>query len=287
MKKSRSSRGFSLVEILVTMVIMGLVVGAVYTLHLSTQRTANTSEEVVEVQQNLRVASEWLARDLRMAGFLVDGNAIANAAAGEISLRMATSGDRIARIDAATSITAGSTTQDFTVADAEMRSQFSMGDTVRIIRPRNVSQPYNTLFTVGDLSAPLATDQLRLTFADPGALITISDGDMVVYSQGGAYPRNVRYFLDGDLDSDDPDMKVLKREDEGIAAVVANKVTGLTFGYLIADGTEQNTVPAADLVDIIGVRVRVNGATDQTKTGKASYSGVKNRGIEVLVKLRN
>ena len=287
MKKCRSSRGFSLVEILVTMVIMGLVVGAVYTLHLSTQRTANTSEEVVEVQQNLRVASEWLARDLRMAGFLVDGNAFANAAADEISLRMATSGDRIARIDAATSITAGSTTQDFTVADAEMRSQFSMGDTVRIIRPRNVSQPYSTLFTVGDLSAPLATDVLRLTFGDPGALITISDGDMVVYSQGGAYPRNVRYFLDEDDDSDDPDMKVLKREDEGIAAVVANKITVLTFGYLMADGTEQNTVPAADLVDIIGVRVRVNGATDQTKTGKASYSGVKNRGIEVLVKLRN
>jgi hypothetical protein len=173
------------------------------------------------------------------------------------------------------------------VADAEMRGHFAMGDTVRIIRPRNISQPYEVLFTIGDLSAPLPSDELRLTFPDPGLLKTITEGDMVVHSPGGAYPRTVRYFLDADPDTGDPDMKVLKREDQGIAAVVANKVTGLAFGYLMNDGTEQATVPADDLGSITGVRVRITGATDQTKTGKASYSGVKNRGIEVLVKLRN
>ena len=156
-KKSGNNSGFSLVENLVTMVIMGLVVVAVYSLYQGTQRTANTSEEVVEVKQNLRIASEWLARDLRMAGFLVNGDAIANAATDTITLTMATSGNKIARISNPVTIGAGNHHKDFQVGDDDMRRLFSMGDTVRIIRPRNASQPYLAQFTVTDLSAVACT----------------------------------------------------------------------------------------------------------------------------------
>ena len=63
--------GFSLVELLVVTVLMGLVVTAMYGLYLSSQKNAFTSEEVVDVQQNMRIALEDMARDLRMAGFLL------------------------------------------------------------------------------------------------------------------------------------------------------------------------------------------------------------------------
>jgi prepilin-type N-terminal cleavage/methylation domain-containing protein len=68
--KWRAIRGFTLVEILVVLVIMGLVCAAVYTTFISTQRQAYTQDEVVEVQQNLRAALDYMMRDIRMAGFL-------------------------------------------------------------------------------------------------------------------------------------------------------------------------------------------------------------------------
>lgn len=63
--------GFSLVELLVVTVLMGLVVTAMYGLYLSSQKNAFTSEEVVDVQQNMRIALEEMARDIRLAGFLL------------------------------------------------------------------------------------------------------------------------------------------------------------------------------------------------------------------------
>ncbi|MCD6527604.1 MAG: prepilin-type N-terminal cleavage/methylation domain-containing protein [Desulfuromonas sp.] len=81
LKRINTSKGFTLVELLVVMVIMGLVITSVYSLFLNSKKTANTSEEVVDVQQNVRVAMETLVTDIRMAGFLVDGTPIITAPA--------------------------------------------------------------------------------------------------------------------------------------------------------------------------------------------------------------
>ncbi|MDD2542043.1 MAG: prepilin-type N-terminal cleavage/methylation domain-containing protein [Desulfuromonadaceae bacterium] len=68
----KNKNGFSLVEILVVIAMLGIVMGAVYTLFITHQRTAYTSDETVEVQQNLRIAMDAVTKDLRMAGMLVD-----------------------------------------------------------------------------------------------------------------------------------------------------------------------------------------------------------------------
>lgn len=69
---SKNKSGFSLVEILVVMGMLGIIMGAVYSLFITNQRTAYTSDETVEVQQNLRIAMDAITKDLRMAGMLVD-----------------------------------------------------------------------------------------------------------------------------------------------------------------------------------------------------------------------
>lgn len=72
-----TDRGFTLVEIMVVMAMIGVVMGAVYSLYITNMRTAYTSDDTVEVQQNLRIAMDVITRDLRMAGMLVDyGNNI-------------------------------------------------------------------------------------------------------------------------------------------------------------------------------------------------------------------
>jgi len=69
---TRNTRGFTLVEILVVLAVFGIIMGAVYSLYITNQRAAYTSDETVEVQQNLRIAMDTITKDLRMAGMLVD-----------------------------------------------------------------------------------------------------------------------------------------------------------------------------------------------------------------------
>jgi len=65
----RNTGGFTLVELLITMAISGLVMGSIYTVYNSHQRTYTTQLQVVEMQQNLRAATYYLSREIRMAGY--------------------------------------------------------------------------------------------------------------------------------------------------------------------------------------------------------------------------
>lgn len=61
--------GFTLVELLISMAIAGIVMAAVYTSYYSQQKAYVVQEQVVAMQQNLRAALFHLERDIRMAGY--------------------------------------------------------------------------------------------------------------------------------------------------------------------------------------------------------------------------
>ena len=61
--------GFTLVELLVAMAMLGIVMAAVYSTYKSQQDSYASQEQVAEMQQNIRASLYQLARDLRMAGF--------------------------------------------------------------------------------------------------------------------------------------------------------------------------------------------------------------------------
>lgn len=65
----RTSRGFSLVEILVALAIFGVVMGSIYSLYITQSQSAMIQEEVVTLQKNLRAALFYMEQDLRMAGY--------------------------------------------------------------------------------------------------------------------------------------------------------------------------------------------------------------------------
>jgi type IV pilus assembly protein PilW len=62
-----STRGVTLVELMVSLVIGLIVVGAAITVFLANSRTYNATESVGRVQENMRVAFELMARDMREA----------------------------------------------------------------------------------------------------------------------------------------------------------------------------------------------------------------------------
>src|SRR3989344_1640649 len=62
-------QGFSLVELLISMAIASIVGMAGYVIFSSSNWSYKVQEDVSEAQQNVRVAMERLAKDIRMAGF--------------------------------------------------------------------------------------------------------------------------------------------------------------------------------------------------------------------------
>ncbi|MFN0121413.1 MAG: PilW family protein [Blastocatellia bacterium] len=67
-RSTPAQRGFTLIEMIVTLVVMTVVMGAVYTLLHRNQDTFMVEAARVDLHQNLRVAVEVLSRDVQAAG---------------------------------------------------------------------------------------------------------------------------------------------------------------------------------------------------------------------------
>jgi prepilin-type N-terminal cleavage/methylation domain-containing protein len=70
----RRTGGFTLVELIIVVAIFGVVVGAIYTVFVRSNRVYISQEEVVAAQQEARTALEILGREIRMAGLIAADN---------------------------------------------------------------------------------------------------------------------------------------------------------------------------------------------------------------------
>ena len=62
-------QGFTLVELMVTLVISFVIAGAAYSAYVFQQKSYVIQEDVAEMQQNIRVALAIMTREMRMAGY--------------------------------------------------------------------------------------------------------------------------------------------------------------------------------------------------------------------------
>ena len=66
-------QGVTLVELMVGAVVATTIIAAGYAVLTSSSKALTTNEQTVETQQNVRVAMEFLFRDIRQAGFGMNG----------------------------------------------------------------------------------------------------------------------------------------------------------------------------------------------------------------------
>lgn len=304
MKQRLQSGGFTLVEILVVLVIMGVVTGAVYTTFLSTQRQAYTQDEVVEAQQNLRAALDFMVKDIRMAQFmapadetalvtipaqlLVDSNSDGDYEDTDerpiLSLVSATSMHGYARITQAV----GSSTTINLAANTEQ--QFAVGDNVRIFRPVDLT-PVTTSCTISSFPAD---NQVTLSTA-----VTVNVGDLLVLlpdwpspdPEGvtDSFPLQIDYKLFDDGSSADVNMNQLQRRvmnQDGDTVedwqLIASNISGLALNYLDDAG---NTT--TDLAQVVAIQITMTARTDATKTANNNFPGPKTRSLSTTVKIHN
>jgi len=68
-KSTKSNmRGFTLVELMVVVALTGIAVIAIYRGYQAFSQAADAQEQVIEMQQNLRIGMYWLEKDIRRAG---------------------------------------------------------------------------------------------------------------------------------------------------------------------------------------------------------------------------
>ncbi|MGD8523335.1 MAG: hypothetical protein PVF56_19465 [Desulfobacterales bacterium] len=61
-------RGFMMAEILVALAMLSIIIGAVYAVFASVNRTCVNNEVTADVMQNMRTSIEFMEQDIRMAG---------------------------------------------------------------------------------------------------------------------------------------------------------------------------------------------------------------------------
>ncbi|HEY7746721.1 MAG TPA: prepilin-type N-terminal cleavage/methylation domain-containing protein [Desulfuromonadales bacterium] len=238
----RAEGGFTLIELLITMAILGVVVASMYTLYLNMQRTTFNQNEVVDLQQSLRVALDSLNRDIKMAGFLIPGDRTPVAAGSDsdtLVLEAASTLHVFARVAQDIEIPAGTVdtdVKDFIVALPGMADPFEAGDIIRIIRPQNGSQPFDADLEVAGKNR----DTPKITvkgFATADAVQYVA-GDMIARVVAGAPdPATVTWNLNGTN---------LERDGQ----VMATDIAALQFTYLTDDDANVTAVQVTLTADV-------------------------------------
>ena len=64
----KNKKGFTLVELMIVVLLTGIAVIAIYRGYTAFSHSADVQEQIIEMQQNLRIGMDWLEKDLRRAG---------------------------------------------------------------------------------------------------------------------------------------------------------------------------------------------------------------------------
>jgi prepilin-type N-terminal cleavage/methylation domain-containing protein len=305
-----NERGFTLLELLIAAALLGVVLGAVYSLYLTHLRVAYTQDDVVDLQQNLRVAMDSIGKDLRMAGTLTPQGVTPlqnsfGSYSSSVQLNTGSPDRRFARITHPSTIGSGFASYTTTVGDPLLKTGFYTGDTVRIIRPYDHSLPFGNLSSLYVFSAIATTGSVALK-ATGGATLpagtTLNAGDViakvntpsansypalgigynsVVYSLvaagTGACPAGTGSCLARQVNPQLPPAAPSANQ------IVATNLSRLNLHYVLDDGSE-TTDPSGSLSSVKAVRVTIIGVTSK-KTDPGWVP--RTRQLSSIIMLRN
>ncbi|MDO3376792.1 PilW family protein [Geoalkalibacter halelectricus] len=269
----RDQRGFGLPEVLIASALMLVVMGAVMSLYLGTQRSARVETDFADVQDNLRLAFDQLTKDVRMAGFLVIGAPIVDRSATAFTIRTTSPARRYARITAPDIGTGSNKT--FEVYSSAMVERFRVGDQVRIIRPPNQEQPgaeisgSSLIFEVSATNPGART--LSLSNFSDGADYAFSRGDMIVrVTAGSPLVSEIRYQF-----RPAPHNTLERVVNGGTPQILARNLSNLEFDYDFND---------EDLVEAVRIAITGSAGVENDPQNKIAH---RTRTVRTHITVRN
>jgi prepilin-type N-terminal cleavage/methylation domain-containing protein len=296
--------GFTLVEMLVAAAILGIALGAIYSLYLTNLRSAYKHDDVVEVQQNLRIAMDALTRDIKMAGVLIPLTATdrplspgAPIGAGlknystSVTINTVSPDGSLARVTKSKPTIVGFSNFSTNVDSAMSISGFHTSDAIRLVRPFNNSQPLSTSALHVSAVTPVTPSMTVSAATSFTGSIDIRAGDVFAKAADGTRPfDSITYSLVTNAENSacPVSQRCLARSINGVAPaeIVAGNLSSLRFSYLYdvdAEDFTPDTLPK-DLGKIRAVRVTITGVTTQSANPNWSPS---TRQVTSVIKLRN
>ena len=287
-------RGLTLIELLVAMAISAILIAALYRTFIGQHRIYTVQEQVVDMQQNARVAINRMMREIRMAGFGNVSNLLPLPAFTTFNeFQVLTLNNIITPSDNKNNVTQ-SDDQITIIGAFEKISTLkteSVGGTNIIQlagRGSEFDTEYRKYICIGGLEAHTVTNVVDNT-------ITLSDNIANKYSAGTPVykVKAITYRLR--WDNKNPNMPVLTREDNtdgGGTQVVAENIENLQFRYILEDGSESDF--PGDPSKIRMVKVTVHSRTSfpdlEFKSDpefKVGVGGFRRRTIASNILVRN
>ncbi len=297
--------GFTILELLIVMTILGVLMASVFALYNTQHRMTYIEEDVVEVQQNLRMGMDSLLRDLRYGGVLVTGATAPISAIGNntglngtdtVTINTSSSFNTFARVNVelTTNVITG-VDITLTVASAQEVDGFAVGDLFRVLNANEKSEPISTYFTVS------ATDRTGPTItATPAATATnvrFMRGHMIAKTGIAApdtFPNTVQYCVGPNAGCGSAIttatctagnclIRIASDAPVNGGDVVAENIQDLQFSYIL-DNTTAEVATTATPANVRAVRISLTGVTVDTA---ALTTMVKTRSLTAMAKLRN
>jgi type IV pilus assembly protein PilW len=303
--------GSTLIEIMAALVILAIAMTAVFATFTTQQQSFTSQSRVAEMQQNLRLAVDYMSRDLRMAGYGMPDNVTIPSAANQ----------------------AGITT---------IRSLFAADNTtgpdqiyVLYLYDMDANQPPAVNTVAMPSAGPVTVDNAAGFLAAGGELVLVTDrvsadlyqttsATATVLNFGGDYAgawhtkiygtnsqvakaRFVRYFIDSTTDPAHPRLMVDRNITTQSPQPVADDIEDLQLAYgLDADGdistplTWISSPAGAQWAQIRQIRLMIMARSPRpdrnwTETrpalgnhpGGATTDGYRRRIIDVVIDVRN
>jgi prepilin-type N-terminal cleavage/methylation domain-containing protein len=270
----RESKGLTLTEVLVALVVSAILIAALYRTFIGQQKTYTVQEQVVDMQQNARLAINRMMKEMRMAGFGNVGMILPSATFGSKTLSNAINANNPGA--GVTVITVGESTTLAVEPTASNQIQVtSLTD----------SQG-NALFDTGNRKyvSVDGLESFQITNVDTGNKILTLNGNLTQGPKQNAPVfalRAVSYQVDGGT--------FTLRRDENLGAgeeTLIDNITGLQLQYLDESG---NVIadPVANAANIRVIRVAVTARTSVSDPDYKSDGGYRMRTITSNINVRN
>ena len=272
----KNSRGLTLTELLVALVLSAVIIAAVYRTFIGQQKTYTVQEQVVDMQQNARLSISRMMKEIRMAGYGNVNMILPGAAFGSRTLNNVftvgnpTGGLTVITVGAATTL-------------AEDPSPDS--DQIKVTSLPKDSQG-NDLFKAGAYVSVGGLEAFKILSVNTGnqtLTLDTSGGNSVSQGQKQYDPVHAVLAVSYQV----VDNKLQRDENLGAGPEdMVDNITDLQFEYMDWEGNPIAD-PVANAQNIRVVRVSVTARTSQSDPDYKDGEGFRTRTITSNIKVRN
>ncbi len=318
--------GFSLVEVMAALVILGIAMTAVFATFISQQKSFTVQSRVAEMQQNLRQAVEYMSRDIRLAGYGIPPPP------DNVTINVTIPNNVV---DAGVTTMRGIYARDNTVGpdqvyilyrfDLDANQPPTLLNSAMVTSSTPISVNGISGFDNGDLilvAGDTTADLFQITGTPAGSILP---HDTIGFNAAAAHPtfppggyltnpaavvakaRFVRYFIDSTTDPAHP-MLMVDRMAGQPPQPVADDIEDMQFSYgldtsLPADGVVDSWTPNPTILQLLQVRQFRLQIIARTRLPEAGWSeprpalgnhaagatpdGYRRRTYDIVIDVRN